>query len=118
MIWYGNGTREFCTTVTTCLHNYLLKYLGLSKSQNNTLHSCCSNCDGMQSVPHKKFTPNPSDPKLNPVMKVSEEQHKIMSRLLKNYRLKHRIYNFVGRTDSGQVSSRLLKTYFLCSHMG
>lgn len=74
--------REFCTTVVTCLRDYLLEYLGSSKSQNDTLLSCCSNCDGMQSVPHEKLAPNPSDPK---------------------YRLKHRIYNFVGRTDSGQV---------------
>ena len=100
--------REIRTNVTTCLHDFLLNYLGLSKSQNNTLHSCCSNCDDMRSVPHKKLTPKPSDP----VKKVSEEQCKIRSRLLKKYwlehgskisryRLKHRMYNFVGWTHSG-----------------
>ena len=78
--------REFCTTVT-CLRDYLLEYLGSSKSQNDTLHSCCSNCDGMHSVPHKKLAPNPSDPKPNPVRKVSEEQRNIMLKLLKKYRL-------------------------------
>ena len=44
-----------------------------------------SNCDSMQSVPHKKLAPNPSDPKLNLVKQVLEEQHKIMSRLPKKY---------------------------------
>ena len=39
----------------------------------------------MQSDPHKKLTPNPSDPKLSLVRKVSEEQHKIMPRLPKKY---------------------------------
>ena len=42
----------------------------------------------MQSDTHKKLTPNPSDPKLNLVRKVSEEQHKIMLRLPKKYWLK------------------------------
>ena len=42
----------------------------------------------MPSDPHKKLTPNPSDPKLSLVRKVSEEQHKIMSRLPKKYWLK------------------------------
>ena len=44
-----------------------------------------SNCDSMQLVPHKKLAPNPSDPKLNLVKQVLEEQHKIMSRLPKKY---------------------------------
>ena len=39
----------------------------------------------MQSVPHKKLAPNPSNPKLNLVKQVLEEQHKIMSRLPKKY---------------------------------
>ena len=39
----------------------------------------------MQSVPHKKLAPNPSDPKLNLVKQVLEDQHKIMSRLPKRY---------------------------------
>ena len=39
----------------------------------------------MQSVPHKKLAPNPSDHKLNLVKQVLEEQHKIMSRLPKKY---------------------------------
>ena len=42
----------------------------------------------MQWDRHKKLTPNPSDPKLNLVRKVLEEQHKIMSRLPKKYWLK------------------------------
>ena len=61
------------------MHGFLLKYLGLSKSQNNTLHSCRSDCDDIQSVPHKNLTPNPSDL----VKKISEEQCKIRSILLK-----------------------------------
>ena len=36
-----------------------------------------SNCDSMQSVPHKKLAPNPSGPKLNLVKQVLEEQHKL-----------------------------------------
>ena len=79
--------REFCTTVTTCLRDYLLKYLGSSKSQNNILTSCCSNCESMQSVPQKKLTPSFSEPRPNPVRKVSEEQRQLMLKLLKKYRL-------------------------------
>ena len=59
MVWYGNA--ELCSP---CIHGV-------------------SNCDSTQSVPHKKLTPNPGDPKLNLVRKVLEEQHKIMSRLPK-----------------------------------
>jgi len=73
--------REFCTA-STCLRDYLLKYLGSSKSQNNILNSCCSNCESMQSVPPKKLTPSSGDPKPNPVRKVSEEQRQLMLKLL------------------------------------
>ena len=45
-----NEMREFSTTVSTCLRDYLLKPLGSSKSQNNILNSCCCNCESMQSV--------------------------------------------------------------------
>ena len=82
-----NEMREFCTTVSTCLRDYLLKYLGSSKSQNNILNSCCSNCESIQSVPQKKLIPSLSDPQPNPVRKVSEKQRKLMLKLLKKYRL-------------------------------
>ena len=82
-----NEMREFCTTVSTCLRDYLLKYLGSSKSQNNILNSCCSNCESIESVPQKKLTPSLSDPQPDPVRKVSEKQRKLMLKLLKKYRL-------------------------------
>ena len=82
-----NEMREFCTTVSTCLRDYLLKYLGSSKSQNNILNSCCSHCESIQSVPQKKLTPSLSDPQPNPVRKVSEKQRKLMLKLLKKHRL-------------------------------
>ena len=56
MIWYGNAHLTFMVSVIV--------------TACNQFHI---------------LAPNPSDPKLNLVKQVLEEQHKIMSRLLKKY---------------------------------
>lgn len=91
--------RAFCSTVTTCLRNYMLEYLGSCKAQNYTPHLCCSNCSSgctckhcsindeikPQSSPEAKSSPEIPQP--IPVREVSAEQRKIILNSLKKYRL-------------------------------
>ena len=87
--------RVFCSSLKTCLREYILKYLGSCCAVNDP-HSCCSNCSSgctcqsckniaMQNL---QFSTVPqTDSQTARVREVPDAKKKIISHLMKQYRL-------------------------------
>lgn len=84
--------RAFCSTVKTCLREYMLSYLGSTCQHKYLPHSCCTNCtvacncQECQDILAAQLQ-LPQETKQNQVRVVSLDERAKLISMMKNYRL-------------------------------
>ena len=89
--------RAFCSTVKSCLREYMLNYLGSTRLHKYLPHSCCSNCaikckckkcqDMTSQLELSGDTVTETPTKLNQVRDVSKAERDMLIIRMKKYRL-------------------------------